>query len=789
MELPVEAALPALRAALGEHRAALLVAPPGAGKTTRVPPALLGESWIGGGRIVMLEPRRLAARAAATRMAAERGEAPGGLVGFRTRLESAVGPHTRIEVLTEGLLVRRLLADPGLDGVSLAILDEVHERSVEADVAMALCREVQTLRPELRLLAMSATPDTQRLAALLAGPVVAAEGRAFPTDIRHTRRDLAHPRDLPQAAARAVREALHDEAGDILVFLPGMAEIRRTEEAIGACDADVLALHGDLPAATQLAALTQGARRRVVLATSIAETSLTIPGVRIVIDGGFRRAPVFDPDSGLTRLATVRISRAAATQRAGRAGREGPGIAIRLWTAALHRGLPASERPEILAADLAPLCLTCAAWGAAPQSLPFADAPPAAALATATELLRGLGALDAAGRITDAGRRMAELGAHPRLAAMMLAARTPAEAALAADIAALLEERDPLREAASTDIALRLDALSRDRPLGAIRRAADMYRRRLGTKAAAEGDPGRLIAAAFPDRIAQRRDPGSFRLAGGGSASLPLTDPLARAPFLAVAAVHAARGTAIRLASALDPADLPDAVSARVTVVEEAGFDAVQGAVIARRRRRLGTLILEDRTIAADPEATARALADAVSLPSLPWTEAARQLQARVALAARLFPDEGWPDLSDAALAADRTWLAQALQGRTRLADASKLDLVVLLSDRLGRARRHRLDTLLPAEIALPAGRARLDYTQPEPLAAARAQAFYGLAATPRLAEGRLVPRLALLSPAGRPIAVTTDLAGFWRGAWRDVRAEMRGRYPRHVWPEDPQAG
>jgi ATP-dependent helicase HrpB len=789
MELPVEAALPALRAALREHNAALLVAPPGAGKTTRVPPALLGEAWVGDGRIVMLEPRRLAARAAATRMAEERGEAPGGLIGFRTRIESAAGPATRIEVVTEGLLVRRLLSDPGLDGVSLVILDEVHERSVEADLAMALCREVQALRPELRLLAMSATPDTERLAALLAGPVIAAEGLTFPTEIRHAARDLAHSRDLPQAASRAVRDALRGEAGDILVFLPGMAEIRRTEEALGDCGADVLPLHGELPPATQLAALTPGARRRVVLATSIAETSLTIPGVRIVIDGGFRRAPAFDPGSGLTRLATVRISRAAATQRAGRAGREAPGIAIRLWTAALHRGLAAAERPEILAADLAPLRLTCAAWGAAPESLPFPDPPPAAALATASELLRGLGALDEAGRITEAGRRMAELGAHPRLAAMMLAARNPAEAALAADIAALMEERDPLRDAASADIALRLEALSRDRRLGAIRRTADTYRRRLRTKAAAEGDPGRLIAAAFPDRIAQRREPGSFRLAGGGGASLPLTDPLARAPFLAVAAVHAARGTEIRLAAPLDPTDLPEAVAATVTVVEEAGFDPVQGAVIARRRRRLGALILEDRTIAADPEATARALAAAVSLPSLPWTESARQLQARVELAGRLFPEEIWPDLSDTALAADRAWLAQALYGRTRLADAEKLDLPALLGEMLGRPLRHRLDTLLPGEIQLPGGRARVDYTAPEPLAAARAQAFYGLATTPLLAEGRLTPRLALLSPAGRPIAVTTDLAGFWRGAWREVRGEMRGRYPRHAWPEDPSRG
>jgi len=791
--LPVAEVLPALLQSLAARPNAVLIAPPGAGKTTLVPLALRGAAWRGDGRIVMLEPRRLAARAAATRMAFLLGEPVGQTVGFRTRLDSAVSAATRIEVVTEGLLVRRLQSDPGLEGVAAVIFDEVHERALDADLALAFCLDLQrALRPELRLLAMSATADGARLGPLLDAAIIESAGQAHPVTVQHAARDVMEARDMPEALARAVRAALAEHTGDVLAFLPGMGEIRRAQAALEGCGALVLPLHGDLPVAEQDRALRPAEGRRVVLATSIAETSLTVPGVRIVVDGGWRRAPRLDPATGLTRLATLRISRAAAHQRAGRAGREGPGVAIRLWTETLHRGLPAFDRPEILEAELSGLRLDCAAWGAAPADLPFADPPPAGPLAAATTLLTELGALDPAGRITPLGRRMAQLGAHPRLSAMMLAAETPEQGALAADLAAILEERDPLRAPdVSCDISLRIAALERgagdaDRgALSRIRRAADQYRRRLRVTAAAEGDPAPLLAAGFPDRIAQRRgEPGSFRLAGGGGAKLPMADPLARAKLLAIASLDGGGGR-IRLAAPLDPAALPASVAAKVTEAVETGLDPVTGSVLARRRRRLGALVLDDRTEPADPAETAAALAAAAQIPSLPWTDPARQLQARVALMRSLEPDT-WPDLSDTALAADRTWLADHLHGLSRLADLQRLDLAALLRSRLAWEQAARLDRDLPTHLALPGGRAVVDYTQPVPVAEARTQSFYGMAETPKLAGGRVGLRLALLSPAGRPVAITGDLAGFWRGAWADVRKDMRGRYPKHHWPDDP---
>ena len=809
-DLPVTACLPALHAALAGGVNAVLMAPPGAGKTTLVPLSLLNAPWLGApslgaGKIVMLEPRRLAARAAATRMSYLLGEPVGQTVGYRTRLDSAVSAATRIEVVTEGLLVRRLQSDPGLEGVALVILDEVHERALDADLALAFCLDLQRgLRPELRLLAMSATADGARLGPLLAAEIVQSVGRAHPVSVSHVGRDIGHIRDLAEAMAKAIRAALAAHEGDILAFLPGMAEIRRTEAALAGCGALVLPLHGELPPADQDRALRAAEGRRVVLATSIAETSLTVPGVRIVVDGGWRRAPQLDPATGLTRLATVRISRAAAEQRAGRAGREAPGVAIRLWTTALHRGLPAFDRPEILQAELSGLVLDCAAWGAAPADLPFPDAPPAGPLAAAQSLLWDLGALDGAGRITSMGRRMALLGAHPRLAAMMLAAESPGEAALAADLAALLEERDPLRSSdAPADIGLRLAALAghagaghADADRGAvsrINRAAAQYRRRLrlGTAAPA-GDPARLIAAGFPDRIAQRRgEPGSFRLAGGGGARIPLSDPLSRANLLAVASLEMKAGARIRLAAPLDVAALPASLTLRVVEVVETGLDPATGSVLARRRRRLGALILEDRTEAADPAETAGALAAAANLAQLPWNDAARQFQARVGLMRRLEPQGGWPDLSDDALAADRGWLAAQVNGMSRLVELARLDMAAVLRAALaglpdGWARTQRLDSELPSYLTLPKGRGAVDYCQPVPLAEARAQFFFGLAETPKLAGGRAELRLALLSPAGRPVAITGDLAAFWRGAWADVRKDMRGRYPKHDWPVNP---
>ena len=800
-DLPIAECLPRLLAVLGAQSNAVLVAPPGAGKTTTVPLALLGTAPMDRGRILMLEPRRLAARAAATRMASLIGEPVGQTVGFRTRLESAVSAATRIEVVTTGLLVRRLLGDPGLDGVSAVILDEIHERSLEADLALALCLDAQAmLRPDLRLLAMSATLDGARLSVLMNAPIVESAGRMHPVEVRHAARDLADPRDLPGAMARAIRAALAEAPGDILAFLPGMGEIRRTETALEGLGALVLPLHGDLPPAAQDLALRPAEGRRVVLATAIAETSLTVPGVRIVIDGGFRRAPRFDPASGLTRLATERVSRAAADQRAGRAGREAPGLAIRLWTEAAQRGLRPYDRPEILEAELSGLVLDCAAWGTPPQQLAFSDAPPEGAAAAARALLIDLGALEEAGGITTLGKRMSMLGAHPRLAAMMLA-QEGAQAALACDIAALLEERDPLRGAETpADIATRLEAIAESSAasaLGAdkgainrIRQTARQYRARLGIGAQkAAGDPAPLIAAAFPDRLAQRRsEPGSFRLSGGGGARLAVTDPLAKAGFLAVAALEMKTSPLIRMAAPLDIATLPATLAARITQTVETSIDPVSGSILARRRKRLGALVLEES--AAPPDAADAAMALLAALRSdpshLPWSDAARNLQARLKLMHGLEADT-WPASDDDSLVASlEDWLGPHLQGLTRLGDVASLDLATILLDRLEWSLKNRLDKELPTHLPLPGGQARVDYTEPVPIAAARAQHFYGLAETPKLAGGRVPLRLALLSPAGRPIALTADIAGFWRGAWADARRDMRGRYPRHSWPENP---
>ncbi len=798
--LPVTEALPDLHATLAAGRNAVLVAPPGAGKTTLVPLALLEAPWRGDGRILMLEPRRLATRAAAARMAFLLNEPVGKTIGYRTRLDGAGSAETRVEVITEGLLLRRLQSDPGLDGVAAVILDEIHERSLESDLGLALCLDLQRLlRPDLRLLAMSATADGARLSGLMDAQVIESAGRQYPVTIEHLPRDIPHVRDLSDAVARAIRNALAQHTGDILAFLPGMAEIRRTQSALDGCGALVLPLHGDLPPGEQDRALRHADTRRVVLATSIAETSLTVPGVRVVVDGGWRRTPRLDAATGLTRLTTARISRAAAHQRAGRAGREGPGVAIRVWSTALHRGLPAFDRPEILEAELSGLVLDCAAWGSAPADLAFQDRPPAGALAAAAALLKDLGALDAQARITEAGREMARIGAHPRLAAMMLAAETEPSTALAADLAALLEERDPLRsQDAPADIATRLAAIAHGHPnadrgaLHRIRQTADQYRRRMRVprNITPDGDPGRLLAAAFPDRIAQRRgEPGSFRLSGGGSARLPATDPLAKAGLLVAASLELKAASRIRLAATLDPDALPPVLAAQMTEQVEAGFDPVSGAVLARRRRRLGSLILSDRTEAVAPAEVASLLAKAVAdqeLRPLPWTDGTRQLQARAALMHAMDPDADWPDLSDAGLkAAIQDWLAPHLHGLTRLSDMAQLDLYAVLRGLMPWALAARLDRDLPTHLELPAGRAAIDYTQSPPLASARAQAFYGMATTPLLAGGRVPLRLALLSPAGRPIALTADLGGFWNGAWADARRDMRGRYPKHNWPED----
>jgi len=794
LDLPVNDALPELlECLLARGRNAVLVAPPGAGKTTAVPLALMQARM---GKILLLEPRRLAARAAATRMASLLGEPVGGRVGFRTRLESKVSPETVIEVITEGLLTSRLLADPGLTGVACVIFDEVHERSLESDLALALTLDLQRgLRSELRILAMSATAETVKLAPLLEAELIESAGRMFPVEIVHSKRDIPTARELPEAAAKAVREALVAHLGDVLVFLPGMAEIRRAQAALEGCPALVLPLHGDLPVEAQDFALREHARRRVVLATSIAETSLTVPGVRIVIDGGFRRAPKLDVSTGLTRLTTLRISRAAAAQRAGRAGRQGPGVAIRLWSEALHRGLAPFETPEMFDAELSGLVLACAAWGEPVESLPFPDAPPAGAVKAARALLVELGALDEAGRLTALGREMARLRATPRLAAMMLAGETKSETALAADLCAILEERDVLGRDASADILLRLEALAGktegDRAgLARVRQGAKIYRNRLGVGAVpAAGDAGSLLAAAFPDRIGQARgEPGSYRLSGGGSGNLAATDPLRAARLIVVASLDA-KGSKIRLAAALG-AELPPALRARVKTTRETAFDPATGGVLLRERVRLGALVLSDKYQPAAPEEVQAALAKAVALrpKALDWSDSVGNLQARVAVMRGV--DPSYPDISRDALAACvEDWLAPYLAGMTNLREVKGVDLHAVLRAMLSYEQASRLDKDLPVELRLPRGTVRVDYTGPVPVASARAQVFYGVDATPMLAGGKVALQLALLSPAGRPIAITADLAGFWRGGWVDARKDMRGRYPKHDWPEEPWRG
>lgn len=852
-----------------DGRAAVLVAPPGAGKTTLVPLVLMDEPWADG-KILVLEPRRVAARAAARRMAEMLGEALGKRIGLATRMERVAGPELRVEVVTEGLLVRRLQSDPGLEGVACVIFDEAHERNLDTDIAIALCLDVQrNLRPELRLLAMSATLDGAAFAGLLDAPVIESLGRAHAVAIHHRARELPDARALPEAMAGAIREALRDHPGDVLAFLPGWGEIRRTAERLAGIDADVLPLHGELPPGEQDRALAPGTRRKVVLATSIAETSLTVPGVRIVVDGGFRRAPRLDAASGLTRLTTQRISRAAAEQRAGRAGRTEPGVAIRLWTEALHRGLPLQDRPEILQAELSSFALDCAAWGAAPADLALLDTPPAGAWAAARALLHALDALDDHGRITDTGRRMGRLGTHPRFARMMLAARDDGERALAADLAALLEERDPIRDReAPADINLRLgllhgaDHAAADRPtLARIGRAAAQHRRRLGLPARAlpGGDAGPLLAAGFPDRIAVRRGvlEGVFRLAGldvardprlgdedhpqlgagddprlgagsnpqpgagsnprlgagsnprlgarnnpppdagsnprlgaGPGARTAANDPLRRAPLLAVAQLELVGTEArIRMAAPLDLATLEARFPERIAWVEGAMFDARTGSVTARRRRMFGPLVLEEAPpLHPDAEALALALAEAAAgrdLRDLGWSDAARQLQARIGWMRRA--DPAWPDVTTPNLVATAAeWLAPHLFGLSRLSELRAVDLAALL---LPQERRRALEAALPARLPLPQGRsAAIDYTTDPPRLEARAQHLFGVTATPLLAGGTVPLHIALLSPAGRPIGITADLAGFWGAGWADARRDMRGRYPRHDWPENPAA-
>ncbi len=817
--LPVDAVLADLRHTLAEHSNLVLQAPPGAGKTTRVPLALLDAEWLRGRKIVMLEPRRLATRAAARYMAHCLGEEVGETVGYRVRLDTRVGASTRIEVVTEGVLTRLLQDDPALEAVGLVLFDEFHERSLHADLGLALCLDSQAaLREDLRLLVMSATLDGAALARLLGNaPIVTAEGRSYPVATRyrpggsqpaqHRRRALADD-VLP-----AVLTALDEEAGSVLVFLPGAGEIRELAAALGSADLDddliIAPLHGQLDGTAQDAAIRPApeGKRKVVLATSIAETSLTIEGIRVVIDAGLMRLPRFDPKTGLTRLVTLPVSRAAADQRRGRAGRLRAGVCYRLWPQRRHL-LPHSPA-EILQADLTPLVLELAKWGVRDVSqLKWLDVPPAAHVAQATDLLRKLGALDPAGRISAHGLAILELGAHPRLAHMMLRGRDAGYGALACELAALLGERDPLRGLPShdADILLRLELLrgmgeTRGASRGLLRRIRDTARQwrrqlRCDTRARDDGDlrmAGALLAFAYPDRIAQRR-PGSdrrFVLSSGRGAVFGEAEPLAAADTIVAASLDGAGEARIFLAAGVRPEDLLEYHAHLVRERLLVRWDEREGCVLARRQQRLGELVLEDEVWQdADPEAAQSAMLEGIRRHApacLPWNDAARQLQARIGFLRRLVPHD-WPDVSDARLMASLAdWLSPYLAGMTRLAHLKRLDMRAVLLAQLPWVKQKQLEELAPADLTVPSGsRIRLDYSHEIPVLAVRLQEMFGLEETPRVAGGRVAVLLHLLSPARRPVQITQDLAAFWQGSYHEVKKELKGRYPKHHWPDDP---
>lgn len=790
--LPIEIALPALKRALRERNAAVLVAPPGAGKSTRAPLALLDETWARNGRLIMLEPRRLAARAAAQRMASNLGERVGETVGLRMRLDSRVGPRTRIEVVTEGVFARIILDDPGLGGVAGVLFDEFHERSLDADLGLALALDVQAaLRPELRLLVMSATLEAARVAALLGGaPVVESGGRSHPIDLRWLGRDPA--RSIEDQVAAAVRRGLAEESGGLLAFLPGAREIRRTAERLAERlppDVDIAPLYGALDAEAQDRAIAPppAGRRKVVLATDIAETSLTIEGVRIVVDSGLARVPRFDPASGLTRLETVRASQASATQRAGRAGRTEPGVCYRLWEEAAHRALPARRRPEMLDADLAPLALALAEWGAPPETLRWLDPPPNRPFEQARALLRRLGALGDAGRITEQGRRLARLPLPPRLSHMVLAAGSMGRGGLAARIAALLTERG--LGGGDVDLRAQLARFETDRSA----RARDARRLAARWHALDAFDPaeaGAVLALAYPDRLAQARPGrlGEFVLASGRGARLDPAEALAREPWLIAAEVADAEPQGrILLAAPIELAEIERVFSGETESRDEVRFDPASRSVRARRVRRLGRLVLGSGPIEPSSGAAAQALADglrALGAAALPWTPTLRQWRARVAFMRRLEGDP-WPDLSDeAAIEA----ALSALAGRRSLDELSAETFGAALRGLLPWPLPARLEEEAPTHFAAPSGqRLPIDYeAENGPILAAQLQALLGQFEHPSIARRRAPLLVQLLSPARRPVQTTRDLPGFWRGSYQAVRAEMRGRYPKHAWPEDP---
>jgi len=801
--LPIDDALTRLTAALAANNAAVLVAPPGAGKTTRVPLVLLDEPWAKDKKILVLEPRRLAARAAAARMASTLGEQVGDTVGLRVRFGSKISKRTRIEVITEGVFTRLVLDDPSLDGIAAVLFDEFHERSLDADLGLALARDVQQgLREDLKILVMSATLDGARVAALLGNaPVVASEGRAFAVETRYLGRDQRAP--IERQVADAVQRALRAEQGSLLVFLPGAAEIRRAEtqlkERVADKNVDIVALFGALDAREQDRAISPApaGRRKVVLATSIAETSLTIEGVRVVIDSGLSRVPRYEPDVGLTRLETVRVSRAAADQRRGRAGRTEPGVCYRLWDEPQTGSLEPYTRPEILSADLSSFMLDLAQWGVSdPGKLWFLDAPPVPALSEAKALLTELGAIDGQGRITEEGRELRALPLPPRLARMVVDAAEEGAGAQAATIAALLTERGLGGD--DVDLRYRLDQFRRDRSRRAedaramVKRWADA----VGGKArGGDHSPGSLLALAYPERIAKSRGggAGAFLLANGRGGMVDPASALAREPFLVVAELTgAAAASRIILAAPVTLAEIEARFAGKIEDREAVSFDAASASLRARRSRRLGSVVLAEQIKQVTPDSdTARILTQGLvglGLDRLPWSKVALQWRNRVLFLRRAEGDE-WPDLSNEGLARNAAdWLDPLLLDKTARNDISADELSDAITALLPWKLRKRLDAEAPTHFtALSGSHVPIDYEAEEgPKLSIRVQELFGLARHPAIAGGRVALVIELLSPAHRPVQVTRDLPGFWRGSYKDVKTEMRGRYPKHPWPDDP---
>ena len=798
MIFPVDDIIPDLKAALSSRPSAILVAEPGAGKTTRVPLALLNEPWLAGKKIVMLEPRRLAARAAASRMAQTLDQKLGETVGYTVRLERKVSAATRIEVVTEGILLRRLQQDAELADIGLVIFDEFHERNLDGDLSLALCLDVQRgLRDDLKFLIMSATLDTESLSSFLDGaPILNAKGRMFPVSIKYL--DKTSRQSVVADAVKAVHLALHDVNGSLLVFLPGEGEIRRVEQAL--IDSvpphtDVRPLYGAMTLADQDAAIkpSEPGRRKIVLATTIAETSLTIDGVEAVIDCGFKRAPRFDPASGMTSLGTIRVSQASAEQRKGRAGRVGPGVCYRLWPESEMRALAFHDEPEIRIADLTSLALELAAWGT--SDVPWLEAPPVASFAQAQDVLKKLGALDSAGAITPHGKAMARLPLHPRLSHMVIAGKALGAGALAADIAAMISERDGLPRDTSVDVETRLMHVR-----GGVRERMKQVARQIKDSAGITDDVadvshGVLLALAYPDRIAQRRGAlGRFRMASGAGAIVAEHDHLAKADWIAVGLLDGSQVDAkVHLAAVITRTEIETHFKSQI--VESAGvfWDAKAQVVSASRSVKLGALVLEERPLATpEPEAVAFAMAQGVrvmGLVSLPWSDAAKMFRSRITFLNRVLPDGGWPNFSDSTLLGGlEGWLLPYLAGISRKSHLERLDMLAILRSLVPHEKLSNIEKLAPARMEVPGGgHYQIDYdVDGDPVLRVRLQEMFGMKTAPQIADGKARLKIELLSPGGKPVAITQSLETFWVNAYPDVRKDMRGRYPKHLWPEDP---